>query len=95
MKLGKPPLPDNLQEAKLQTSQRFRVCLHCEIMQPCFFRSENNSLVSFNGIGTVHGLSLMFCSVFGDSLLSDLFIKLVTPKLYEAVVALCNSQGMP
>lgn len=91
MKFGKPPLPDNLGETKLQISQRFSLCLHCEILQPVFFRTKNNcSLVSFNGVGTVHGLFLRFCSVFADSLQSDLFIKLAAPKFYKAVVALYN-----
>lgn len=43
----------------------------------------------------MHGLSLTFCSVFSDSLPSDLFVKLATPKFYKAVVALYNSHGMP
>lgn len=92
MKLGKPPLPDHLGEAKLQISLRFSACLHCEIMQPVFFTSENNCcLISFNGVGRVHrylGLSLKFCTVFGGSLPSDLFIKLAAPKFYKAVVGL-------
>lgn len=96
MKFGEPPLPDNLGEAKLQISQRFSMCLHCEIMQPVFFRSESNcSLISFNGVGTVRGLSLTFYSVFSDSLPSDFFAKLAAPKFCKAVVALYNSHGMP
>lgn len=87
MKLGKPPLPGNLGETKLQISQRLSVCLHCEIMQPVVFRTVNNwSLISFNGVG----LFLRFCSIFADSLLSGSFIKLAAPKFYKAVVALYN-----
>lgn len=65
-------------------------------MQPVLFRTENNCFLrSFNGVGAMHGLSLRFCSVFGDNPPSDLFIKLVAPKFYKSVVALRNSHGTP
>lgn len=90
MELGKPPLPHHLGDAKLQISLRFSVCLHCEIMQPIFFRSENNcSLIIFSGVDRVHGLSLRFCTVFSGSLPLDLFIKLTAPSLEGCGRTIC------